>query len=179
MKRKQIFLLAAAMAVAGLAVWAVVKNDQLPVMNRVNPLLQPYETPYEIPPFDQIMVEDYIPALKEGIDIQRQEIKDIVSNSEKPTFANTILALDRSGELVEKTMMLFSALDEAMSSPELVDVAADVYAMYQQWGDEMSEVRSLSEFCHLQLFSIVLSKWKALLQLIIAGFLLLSTSCAV
>ncbi len=138
MKRKQIFLLAAAMAVAGLAVWAVVKNDQLPVMNRVNPLLQPYETPYEIPPFDQIMVEDYIPALKEGIDIQRQEIKDIVSNSEKPTFANTILALDRSGELVEKTMMLFSALDEAMSSPELVDVAADVYAMYQQWGDEMS-----------------------------------------
>ncbi len=84
------------------------------------------------------MVEDYIPALKEGIDIQRQEIKDIVSNSEKPTFANTILALDRSGELVEKTMMLFSALDEAMSSPELVDVAADVYAMYQQWGDEMS-----------------------------------------
>jgi hypothetical protein len=49
----------------------------------------------------------------------------------------------------------------------------------QQWGDEMSEVRSLSEFCHLQLFSIVLSKWKALLQLIIAGFLLLSTSCAV
>ena len=52
MKRKQIFLLAAAMAVAGLAVWAVVKNDQLPVMNRVNPLLQPYETPYEIPPFD-------------------------------------------------------------------------------------------------------------------------------
>ena len=87
------------MAVAGLAVWAVVKNDQLPVMNRVNPLLQPYETPYEIPPFDQIMVEDYIPALKEGIDIQRQEIKDIVSNSEKPTFANTILALDRSGSL--------------------------------------------------------------------------------
>ena len=126
------------MAVAGMAVWAVVKNDQLPVMNRVNPLLQPYETPYEIPPFDQIMVEDYVPALKEGIDIQRQEIKDIVSNSEKPTFANTILALDRSGELVEKTMMLFSALDEAMSSPELVDVAADVYAMYQQWGDEMS-----------------------------------------
>ena len=138
MKRKQIFLSAAAMAVAGMAVWAVVKNDQLPVMNRVNPLLQPYETPYEIPPFDQIMVEDYVPALKEGIDIQRQEIKDIVSNSEKPTFANTILALDRSGELVEKTMMLFSALDEAMSSPELVDVAADVYAMYQQWGDEMS-----------------------------------------
>ncbi len=48
MKRKQIFLSAAAMAVAGMAVWAVVKNDQLPVMNRVNPLLQPYETPYEI-----------------------------------------------------------------------------------------------------------------------------------
>lgn len=113
--------------------------------NAENPLLQPYATQYEIPPFDQIGVDDYLPALAEGIKAQRAEIEAITSNQATPTFDNTILPLDRSGALVEKTIMLFSALDEAMSTPELEKVAADVYSMQQQWSDEMSMNPALFE----------------------------------
>lgn len=106
--------------------------------NQDNPLLQPYTTTYEIPPFDQVKPEHYVPAMEEAIKAQRAEIEAITSNTATPTFENTILALDRSGALLEKTMLLFGALDEALSTPELEKVAAEVYALQQQWSDEMS-----------------------------------------
>lgn len=113
--------------------------------NSDNPLLQAYTTQYEIPPFEQVKPEHFVPAMEEGIKAQRAEIEEITSNTATPTFDNTILPLDRSGALVEKTLMLFSALDEAMSTPELEEVAAEVYAMHQQWSDEMSMNPALFE----------------------------------
>ncbi len=125
---------------AGVASFSVIAASCSSKMNEnhENPLLKPYATQYEIPPFDQVAVEDYVPALAEGIKAQRAEIEAITSNTATPTFDNTILPLDRSGALVDKTMMLFNALDEAMSTPELEEVASEVYAMQQQWADEMS-----------------------------------------
>lgn len=112
--------------------------DKLPTMKRTNPLLAEYNTPFEIPPFEQVKPEDYMPALREAIEQQRAEVNAITSNPEEPTFENTILALDNSGKLMEKVVMLFSALDEANSTDELVAVAEEFYPLQQQWSDEMA-----------------------------------------
>lgn len=138
MKQKTNILLAAGiMATTAISLLAASCSSKMNE-NKENPLLQPYTTEYEIPPFDQIAATDFLPALEEGIKAQRAEIEEITSNKNTPTFDNTILPLDRSGALVDKTMLVFGALDEAMSTPELEEVAAEVYSKYQQWSDEMS-----------------------------------------
>ncbi len=105
---------------------------------RKNPFMEPYTTPYEIPPFEQITYEDYLPALEAGIARHTQEIDSIASNPEAPTFENTILALDRSGELLEKVVAVFSNLDESNSSPEMAEIAEKFYPMLSQHSDETS-----------------------------------------
>ncbi len=106
--------------------------------DRVNPFVAPYSTPYEIPPFEEIRYEDYMPAIKAGIAEQRANVEAILSNPATPTFENTILALDHSGELLEKAFIVFAALDESMSSPEMVAIAEEAYPMISQLSDEIS-----------------------------------------
>lgn len=101
-----------------------------------NPFLEPYTTQYEIPPFDQISYDDYLPALKAGIDQHQRQIDSIVANPETPTFENTILALDRSGEILEKVVAVFSNLDESNSSPEMVKIAEEFYPALSKHSDE-------------------------------------------
>ncbi|MDE7458446.1 MAG: peptidase M3, partial [Muribaculaceae bacterium] len=103
-----------------------------------NPFLEPYTTPYEIPPFDQITYADYLPALEAGIAQHQSQIDSIVANPETPTFENTILALDRSGEILDKVVAVFANLDESNSSPEMVEIAEKFYPMLSQHSDETS-----------------------------------------
>ncbi|MDE7336360.1 MAG: peptidase M3, partial [Muribaculaceae bacterium] len=135
MKKK---LIMAAVAVAGASALYVFAKDTLPSMNRQNPLLSDYQTQYEIPPFDKIQMSDYMPALREAINLQKAEVKAIVENPETPNFENTILALDNSGELLNRIALLFSGLDEALNSPESEEVAATFYSEAQKWADEMA-----------------------------------------
>ena len=99
-----------------------------------NPFLAEYDTPYGIPPFDQIAYEDYLPALQAGIEQQNEEIRAITENDSTPTFDNTILALDRTGERV---VPVFAALEESNSSPEMMEIAEQFYPLYQAHSDEM------------------------------------------
>lgn len=126
----------AGFALAGAAFYAIAKDSMS--MNRSNPLLNTYQTEYEIPPFDQIQVSDYLPALDVAIKINKDEVEAIINNPEEPNFDNTILALDRSGADLERIALIFSGLDEALNSPEMVEVAESFYPMLQQWSDEMS-----------------------------------------
>ena len=64
----------------------------------VNPLLAPWDTPYEVPPFDKIEIRHYKPAVEQAIVRHQKEIDSIASNPAAPDFENTIAALDRSGE---------------------------------------------------------------------------------
>lgn len=127
-----------AMGCAGSGTLASCSGSTATGNERTNPLLSEYNTPFDIPPFDQIQVTDYLPALEEGIKQQKAEVEAIVNNEEAPNFDNTIYALDKSGELINRVAFLFSGLDEAMSTPELVEVAEKFYPMLQQWGDEMA-----------------------------------------
>jgi peptidyl-dipeptidase Dcp len=78
-----------------------------------NPFLNPYNTPFEVPPFDKIKVEHYLPALKEGIARQQKEIQAITVNPAAPTFANTIEALDSSDTLLRSVENVFNAMRAA------------------------------------------------------------------
>ena len=82
--------------------------------DRQNPLVaESFGTQYEIPPFEQITYDDYIPAVELGISRQLEAIDAIVNNPEAPTFENTVLALDNSSDLLTRTSLIFSAIDEA------------------------------------------------------------------
>ena len=103
-----------------------------------NPFLSAYTTPYEIPPFDSISYSDYLPALEAGIEQKKAQTDSIVSNPEPATFENTIMPLERSGEILDRVATVFFALDESNSSPEMVEIAETFYPKYSQFGDEMT-----------------------------------------
>lgn len=103
-----------------------------------NPFLQDYTTIYEIPPFEEIQYEHYIPALLAGIDRHNAEISAIVNNKGEATFDNTILPLEQSGKILEKVAMVFLALEESNSSPEMVKIAEQFYPIYSQHSDEVA-----------------------------------------
>ncbi len=104
---------------------------------RVNPFMESYDTPFNIPPFDKITYDDYMPAIKEGIAQRNKEIEAIVSNPETPDFNNTILAMEKSGNLLSRVMLVFSSLDETDSSPEMVKISEEAYPLYSQNNDEI------------------------------------------
>lgn len=97
---------------------------------RNNPFLEPYNTPYNIPPFDRITTADYMPALEEGLKIYRGEIDAIANQKSTPTFDNTILAMEKSGELTTRVMGVLMSLSEADSNPELQKVADEAMLLY-------------------------------------------------
>lgn len=103
-----------------------------------NPFLVEYNTPYRIPPFGQIKVEHYLPALEEAIRQHNASIDAITGNPAPPTFDNTIVALDRSGELLDRVAAVYFALSESNSSPELQAVAEKFEPMYMAHLDEVS-----------------------------------------
>lgn len=104
---------------------------------RSNPFLQEYTTPYEIPPFDQITYDDYLPALREGIRLQKEAVEAIVSSEESPTFQNTVAAFEDAGNTLTKVVLVFSALEESNSSPEMVEIAESFYPELSESQDEI------------------------------------------
>ena len=108
-----------------------------------NPFLAPYDTKYEIPPFDRIEYGHYLAALDSGIAQKNAEIEAIVSNPDSATFDNTIMPLERSGEILDRVATVFFALDESNSSPEMVEIAETFYPKYTQFAAEMTMNDSL------------------------------------
>lgn len=88
-----------------------------------NPLLQPYHTLHDTTPFDRIRLTDYEPAIREGMKAEDEEIKLIAENPEAPTFANTILALEHAGKLLDRVTTVFFNLMSAETCDELDAIA--------------------------------------------------------
>lgn len=122
---------------AALAMTAASQTDRIMATERTNPFLKPYETPYNIPPFEQIRYEDYLPAMEQGIKEYKADIKAIVENPATPDFDNTILAMEKAGKLLNRVMIVFSGLDETESSDEMVAISEKAYPMYSQVNDEV------------------------------------------
>lgn len=112
---------------------------------RQNPFTVPYDTPFEIPPFDKITYADYLPAIEKGIAEQKAEIDAIANNPATPTFENTILAMEKSGELLNRVMLVFGALDETDNNEHMLAISEKAYPMVSTASDEISMNAKLFE----------------------------------
>ncbi len=108
-----------------------------------NPLLQKFDTPFELPPFSEIQVEHYLPAVKEGIDLAKNEIDQIAERSDKPTFENTIEALEYSGEVLGRVSSVLFNLNSAETSDSLQEVAREVSPMLSEFDNEVKQNQKL------------------------------------
>ncbi|MFO8001985.1 MAG: M3 family metallopeptidase [Marinilabilia sp.] len=100
-----------------------------------NPFFSAYDTPFETPPFEEIEEAHYMPAFREGIKQEEQEIEAIVSNSEEPTFENTILPLDQSGDLVYKVSRVFFNMRSADTNDKIQELAKEISPMLSEHRD--------------------------------------------
>ena len=110
----------------------------LPEIDTSNPLLAEWDTPYATPPFDKIKISDYEPAFETAIAVSRAEIDAIVNNPAKPTFKNTILAMERQGELLGRISGIFYNLREADTSDEMDAIAMRIQPKMTELSNDIS-----------------------------------------
>lgn len=115
-----------------------IPEAQLPELDMSNPLLAAWDTPHETPPFSEIKLSDYEPAFDAAIACSRAEVEAIVKNPKKPTFGNTIVALERQGELLNGISGLFFNLLEADSSDEMQEIAQRVQPKLTELSNDIS-----------------------------------------
>jgi peptidyl-dipeptidase Dcp len=95
-------------------------------MSPDNPFAQPSRLPYQLPPFDHIGSTDYRPAFIEGMAAQRLEIDAIARNPEGATFANTIVAMERSGQLLDRVETVFFNLNDSNGDDEMLRIETEM-----------------------------------------------------
>ena len=115
-----------------------IPKAQRPELDMSNPLLAAWDTPHETPPFSEIKLENYEPAFDAAIACSRAEVEAIVKNPKKPTFGNTIVALERQGELLNRISGLFFNLLEADSSDEMQEIAQRVQPKLTELSNDIS-----------------------------------------
>ena len=103
-----------------------------------NPFFTDWTTPFGVPPFDQIKEEHYVPAIKNGIEQHESEINAIVENTGPATFENTILALDKSGELLDKVTGVFFPLNSANTNDNMQNIAREISPLLTAHSDNIS-----------------------------------------
>ena len=122
------------MAAAALLLLAGCKNKK----EMDNPFFSAWNTPYEIPDFGRIKTEHYMPAFVEGMERQKAEIDAIVNNPEEPTFENTILAYEYSGQLLSEVSSVFFNLSSCENSPEMDAIEEEVTPLLSSHGDDIA-----------------------------------------
>ena len=106
--------------------------------NRTNPFFTEWNTPFGIPPFEQIQESDYIPALQEGIKQHDAEIAAIVANTEAPTFDNVIAAFDQSGLLLSKVGGVLFNLAETDNTETLEGIVEEATTLVSQHSNDVT-----------------------------------------
>jgi peptidyl-dipeptidase Dcp len=113
------------------------KKEDKNMNNADNVLLKPFDTPYGVPPFDQIKQSDFLPAYKEAIKEQKAEIEAIVNNPDAPTFENTVEALELSGQLLDRVDNVFQNLLSAVTDSSMQAIAKEVSPMLSANSDDI------------------------------------------
>jgi peptidyl-dipeptidase Dcp len=118
-----------------------------------NPFFTEWKTPFGVPPFAQIKEEHFLPALKEGMARQKAEVAAITAVKEAPTFENTIVALELSGQFLDRVMSVFSNLVGAETTPKLQAVNREAMPLLAAHRDDI--------YLNLDLFRRVKTVWEA------------------
>ncbi len=103
-----------------------------------NPFYAEYNTPFNVPPFEKIMARHYMPAFEKGMADGRMEIEALAGNREKPTFENTIAALDKSGDLITRVSLVFFAQTSANTNDSLQNIEVEISPKLAAFNDEIS-----------------------------------------
>lgn len=104
----------------------------------MNILNKSFETKFHTAPFSKIKNEHFLPAFIKAIEKAKQEIDDIVNNSETPTFKNTIEALDFSGEELDRISSIFFNLNSAETSEEIQKIAQEVSPLLSEFSNDIT-----------------------------------------
>ena len=110
-----------------------------------NPFFKAYDTPFEVPPFERIKVAHYKPAIEQGIAEQKAEIDAIVKNAEPATFDNTILAFDKSGQLLNRVTLVYENMRSANTSDSLQAAAREITPLLTAHYDDIMMNKDLFE----------------------------------
>ncbi|MEN2415173.1 M3 family metallopeptidase [Flavobacterium mesophilum] len=100
-------------------------------------LTQYFNTKHNTAPFSQIKIEDYVPAFQEGIALAKAEIDAIVNNPDAPTFENTIVAMDYSGDILDRLSSVFFNLNSAETNDEMQKIAQEVSPWLSEFGNDI------------------------------------------
>ena len=103
-----------------------------------NPLVAEWNTPYQTPPFSEIKLEHYEPAIDYAIELNRAEIDAIINNPEAPTFENTIVAMEQSGELLGRVTGVFFVLNNCSTSEQMQQIALNVTPKLTELSNDVS-----------------------------------------
>jgi peptidyl-dipeptidase Dcp len=113
-------------------------EETAPSQAEFNPLLQPWQTPFETPPFAEILPEHFLPAFEQAFADHAAEVAAITHDPATPDFANTITALERSGKLLSKVAAVFYDLVSAHSNPAILEIDKEVsLRMARHWNPIM------------------------------------------
>ena len=107
-------------------------------MDNKNPFYSEYTTPHQTVPFDKIKLEHYEPAIMEGIKQHAAEVEAIITNPEKPTFENTIVALEYAGDLLDRVVTVFFTLNSAETSDEMQALAQKLSPVLTEHSNNIS-----------------------------------------
>ena len=117
--------------------------------NSMNPFFTDYDAPYQIPPFDEIKEEHYMPAFERGMKEQLEEIDQIANNPEQPTFENTLVELERTGKTLSKVADVFFNLLSSNTNEQMDKIAAEVSPKLSAHSDAISLNKKLFNRVHL------------------------------
>jgi peptidyl-dipeptidase Dcp len=126
------------LALASIMSAPALTTEQAAPALQANPLLAEWTTPFGVPPFQEIKPEHYLPAIKEGIAAQRKEIDAIAANPQAPTFANTIEALEYTGELLTKVSAVFGGLQSAETNDRLQAINRETTPLLSALRDDIN-----------------------------------------
>jgi peptidyl-dipeptidase Dcp len=131
--------------ILSLAACAVDKPLRAPsnAVSAVNPLLAKWVGIYEVPPFDQIKVADFKPALEEAIAQQRREIQVIAENPAPATFDNTVVPFENSGQTMRRVMAVYEVWHSAMNGPEFQKIDQEMAPKLAAFQDEITQNSAL------------------------------------
>jgi len=111
--------------------------DNMNTMNTENPLLQPFGTLHDTPPFSKIRTEHFKEAFDASLSIAREELKAISDDTSTPTFQNTIEAIENCGELLDKVSEIFFNLESANTDDLMQQIAQDYSPLLTEFGNDL------------------------------------------
>ncbi|PIY30727.1 MAG: peptidase M3, partial [Bacteroidetes bacterium CG_4_10_14_3_um_filter_42_6] len=114
------------------------QNEKKDQSSGENPLLETFNTPYGVPPFDSIETGDYLPAFTTAMEEHNDEIDHIINQTESATFDNTLARLAYSGELLRRVSSVFSGQMSANTNVEIQKIAEEISPLLSEHADNIS-----------------------------------------